>query len=187
MAMVYGLVKQHDGLIRVRSEPGRGTTFEMDFPAALEQRGIQAPQQDTDVLPHGTETILLVEDETALRNAGARILQRLGYRVLPAGDGVQALEVIEQVGDRVGLVISDLVMPRMGGSALLERVRAQGLQVPFLLSSGYAPDDFAMESDREGPTVGFIQKPWTIAQLAHEVRTAIDGPRGLPSIPALRP
>ena len=139
MAMVYGLMKQHGGFIEVQSTLGIGTTVTLYFPPALEQP-TPAPLLPVPA-PPGTETILLVEDETALRRSASRILERKGYRVLTAADGEEALHMFRMHRDRVALVVSDVVMPRLSGPGLYSALRREGVQVPFLFMSGYTERD----------------------------------------------
>lgn len=171
MAMVYGLVKQHQGFVLVDSKPGEGTTVSIYFPPApiLDQaaRKVSPPAETSS----GGETILLVEDEAALRRAGQRILERLGYVVICADNGQRGLEILEEKGESIDLVISDMVMPKIGGQAFYEAARIQRKNVRFLFTSGYAPS-----GPGEGtplPDVPFIQKPWTFEELKRKVREVL--------------
>jgi CheY-like chemotaxis protein len=154
--MVYGLMKQHGGFIEVQSTLGIGTTVTLYFPPALEQPG------PTPLLPvpapAGTETILLVEDETALRRSATRILERKGYRVLTAEDGEEALHMFRMHRDQVALVLSDVVMPRLSGPGLYSALRREGVQVPFLFMSGSTGMQIP-------PGVPLLQKPWDAGDL----------------------
>ncbi len=172
MAMIYGLVKQHDGFVFVDSRPGGGTSVVMYFPVVpnLDARASEPVSQEP--MPSGGETILLVEDEDALRRAGHRILERLGYVVLSAHNGQRALEILEEKGEAVDLVITDLIMPKVGGRALYEAARTRRRSIRFLFTSGYAP-----VGPGEGtplPDVPFIQKPWTFDELGRKVREVLD-------------
>jgi PAS domain S-box-containing protein len=175
MAMVYGLTKQHGGFVTVESERGEGTRVELLFPAS-EELGLPAdpsPEPPSDPPTHGSETILLVEDEAALRRSGKRVLERFGYRVLLAGDGEEGLRVFREGKDEVDLVISDMVMPRSGGADLYRALRDAGESVPFLLVSGYTGDE-AMETTMLGPEVPIIPKPWDVNELLGQVRALLD-------------
>ena len=160
--MVYGLMKQHGGFIEVHSTLGIGTTVTLYFPPALEQPG---PTPELTIsAPAGSETILLVEDEAALRRSATRILERKGYRVLTAGDGEEALHLFRMHQDRVALILSDVVMPRLSGPGLYSALRREGVQVPFLFMSGY--------TERDGSTgiqmpagVPLLPKPWDAGDL----------------------
>ena len=180
MSMVYGLVKQHRGYLDIDSNPGAGTTVRIYLPLAA-----AAPPPAADAVPArgggAGETILLVEDEPALRHAAMRVLRKAGYDVLVASDGLEALEVLER-GAVVDLVITDVVMPRLGGNDLIKALRERGRRVPVLFTSGYpgrgdAPEDLE-------PGLPFLTKPWTIAELLDAVRGALEGrPRGRTSGP----
>jgi two-component system cell cycle sensor histidine kinase/response regulator CckA len=173
MAMVYGLVKQHEGFVLVDSKPGEGTTVSIYLPPApkLDREELTTPPRP--IAPSGGgETILLVEDEDALRRAGQRILERLGYVVICAANGQRGLEVLQEKGDSIDLVISDLVMPKVGGRAFYEAAMLGGNNLRFLFTSGYAPS-----GPGEGtplPDVPFIQKPWTFEELKTKVREVLD-------------
>jgi len=120
---------------------------------------------------HGTETILVVEDQETLRRATARALRKLGYQVLVAADGGEALDVLREHGAEIGLVISDVVMPNVGGLELYRRIRESGNPVPFFLTSGYA----AGTGDAAGvpPDVSVLEKPWTLESLGRRIREVL--------------
>ena len=172
MSMVYGLVKQHQGYVDVASAPGEGTTVTVYLPLAA-----AVPEASAAEPPHpraaSGETILLVEDEPALRRAAMRVLAKDGYRVLTAGDGREALELLDRE-PAVDLVITDVVMPRLGGNELIRELRERGRQVRVLFTSGYP----GRGDEREvmEPGVPFLTKPWTIPELLRAVRTALDTP-----------
>ena len=171
MAMVYGLVKQHDGFITVDSAVESGTTVTIYLPPApafIDRERTPLPGL---ARPQGGEMILVVEDELALQRAAQRILERLGYRVLVASNGEVALELLEQRGREVALVISDMSMPRLGGPELFKQARSRGHNMRFLFSSGYAPSVQAVLSD-----VPFLAKPWTYDELASKVQEVLAQP-----------
>ncbi len=172
LAMVYGLVKQHGGFIDVFSETGLGTTFNLYFPLSEVEDSAAAEAAPAE-LPHGTETILLVEDEAAIRRSAQRILERYGYRVLAAPDGQEAAEFLREHGDQIDLVISDVVMPRLGGLQLYEEARDSGNAPTFLFTSGYAPGEVLERLDGKGQPL-FLRKPWTVSDLVLRVREALD-------------
>jgi PAS domain S-box-containing protein len=175
LSMVYGLMKQHRGFANVYSEPGQGTAVKLWFPVADGVPGAPAPEGGAvAVLVGGSESILLVEDEAPIRRAARRVLEQHGYRVTLAEDGEQGLSVYLSHPDAVDLVLTDLVMPRMSGRELFERVRAAGSAVPFLFASGYTRSD-AEAADRLGVDAPFIQKPWSMSDLLRRVREALDG------------
>ncbi|HSE67271.1 MAG TPA: ATP-binding protein [Gemmatimonadales bacterium] len=167
MAMVYGLMKQHGGFVEVHSTLGIGTTVTLYFPPALEEPG---PSPHLPVTaPAGSETILLVEDEAALRRSAMRILERKGYRVLTAADGEEALHMFRMHQDRVALVLSDVVMPRLSGPGLYSALRREGAQVPFLFMSGYTERD--RSTGMQMPQgVPLLQKPWVAGDLLHVIQ-----------------
>jgi CheY-like chemotaxis protein len=149
-----------------------GSTFTLYLPrvpAAAEAPGA-AETAPADGIAPGTETLLLVEDDASVRRTTARALARAGYRVLEAGDGLEALEVLEREPG-VDLVVTDVVMPRASGAELYERARERGWTPLFLFTSGYTG------ADRGGavldPSLPFLRKPWTTADLAREVRRVL--------------
>ena len=176
MPMIYGLTKQQGGFVHVYSEVGKGTTIRVYFPRLPDAVAITlstaTPAQPR---PGRGETVLLVEDEEALRRTGRRILERLGYRVLLAADGVEGLELYRANRDSVAVIISDLVMPRMGGHELYRAIRHLGT-VPFILASGYAATELRASGVLD-ESVRHLPKPWALAEVAEAVRDAIDGPR----------
>jgi signal transduction histidine kinase len=174
MAIVYGLVKAHDGFIGVYSELGRGTTMRVYFPAvAASAERVVVERQDAEVRG-GTETILLAEDEPSLRVAAARVLRKQGYTVLTASDGVEALEIYRAQREAIDMVVSDVVMPRLGGVELVRELRNEGASVKVLLTSGYAAP--TSESLPVDPPVPVLTKPWTVPNLLRRIRELLDAP-----------
>ncbi len=173
MAMVYGLMKQHSGFVHAYSEPNKGTTIKLYFPASQTEAKAEASTSACLEQCGGTETILLVEDEEALRRTGQLVLERLGYSVITAADGADALKQYEADSSAIDLIISDVVMPKMGGQDLLKELRLAGDDVPFILASGYRECD-TQERAAIALTVPYLQKPWTVQELAHQVRSALD-------------
>jgi len=174
MPMVYGLMKQHHGFVTVDSVLGQGTTVHLYFPttvraAAEPERRVGRPE-----LPHGTETVMLVEDEEPIRRVATLILQRLGYTVITAHDGIEALELLQGGDVAIDLLVSDVVMPRLNGPDLVARLRASGSVVPVLFATGYASSDVLNQSTIPSGA-SFIEKPWTVDLLARRVREAIEG------------
>jgi two-component system, cell cycle sensor histidine kinase and response regulator CckA len=174
MATVHGLVKQHGGVIDVDSAPGRGTRIKVYFPAVAAGAPVAGDALEGGRTVHGgTETILVVEDEGDLRRVAKRILEQAGYQVLTAADGQEALEVLRQPPGPIHLVLSDLVMPRLGGRGLYDVVRREGNTTPFLFASGYSPGD-----DRGSlpPDLGvpLLYKPWTHDDVLTRVREILD-------------
>jgi two-component system, cell cycle sensor histidine kinase and response regulator CckA len=172
LASVYGLVKQHGGLIEVDSAPGRGTRVRVYFPAAVELAPRARPVSGH-VAQGGTETILLVEDDDQLRRSTKRVLEGAGYQVLTAADGQEALEVLRQQGHGIRLVVSDLVMPRLGGRALYDAARREGRTMPFLFASGHSDGDRSGRAPLD-PSLPLLFKPWTPNDLLTKVRELLD-------------
>ena len=175
MAMVYRLVQEHKGFLAVDSAVGQGTTVRVYLPV----RGLPAETAAAEVRsaspPQGTETILVVEDEDDLRAFARRALEKHGYGVLTASDGIDALEVLKANPGVVALVVSDMVMPHMGGPQLERAMRAAGIETPVVFTSGYPARTIDEARLREG-SVHFLPKPWTISDLLGKVREALDGP-----------
>jgi PAS domain S-box-containing protein len=174
MAMVYGLVKQHGGFVSVYSEPGMGTTVRIYFPAITEA---PSPKQAsaTGEIREGRETILLVEDDATLRRTAKRVLEKFGYTVVTATDGLDALAVIQTRPTPADLIISDVVMPHASGPQLLSALRDAGASPRMLFTSGYAARD-VHERSMLDHGVPFLPKPWTIAELLRKVREVLDAP-----------
>ncbi len=173
LATVYGLAKQHGAGIEVDSAPGKGTRFRIFFPVAAEEAAEAArPDARQPEARGGSETILVVEDDDQLRRSAKRILEEAGYQVLTAADGLEALEALRQ-GAAVGLVFSDLVMPRLGGRALYDAARRDGYAVPFLFASGYS-DPNGRGSAPLDPSAPLLHKPWIGPDLLARIREILD-------------
>jgi CheY-like chemotaxis protein len=169
LATVYGIVKQSNGSIEVESEPGRGTTFNILLPRLPE--GCEAavrPDSGERVLPPGRGTVLLVEDEAAVRALSTLALRSAGYDVVTAGDGEEALAVSRQHPARIDLLVTDVVMPKMSGRQLADRLTATHPPLRVLFMSGYVDDTVLRHGVREAG-VAFLQKPFTPASLARKV------------------
>ncbi len=172
LATVYGIVQQHGGTISLASEPGQGTTFTVYLPTVT-AAPVQAPRNGRQPVPGGSETILVAEDETDVRQILVEVLRGLGYRVLEATDGVEALALLQGAAGGVHLVVTDMIMPRMGGNELAAAVRTISPATAFLFSSGYMPDGVAAGL-ADADDVGFIAKPYSIESLARKVRALLD-------------
>jgi two-component system cell cycle sensor histidine kinase/response regulator CckA len=179
LSTVYGIVKQTDGYIYPDSTPGKGTIFRVYLPryipdAADEEAAAKADRKEKD-RPRdltGTGCVLLVEDEDAVRNFARRALERQGYEVLEASTGAEALEVMASAGDRVDVVVSDVVMPEMDGPTLLKHLRKSYPGIKFIFVSGY-PDDAFRKSLEDGEEVEFLAKPFKLPQLAAKVKEVL--------------
>ncbi len=171
LAQVYGIVQQHGGHIGVETEVGKGTTFRVYLPALAEEAPAPEPTAEGP-LPIGRgETILLVEDHPALRAAGRKVLERLGYRVLEAADGREALEVY--AAERVDLVLTDVVMPGMGGVALVEALRQRNPDLKVIAFTGYGEDQ-EVERIRQAGVSEVIRKPFEVEHLAETIRRMLE-------------
>lgn len=183
LSTVYGIVKQTGGFIYPDSEVGKGTTFNIFLPrhiqTAEELREIAAeaanikeePQKDLT----GSSVILLVEDEDAVRAFAERALTSRGYEVHEAVNGAEALEVLEEYGDEIDLIVSDVVMPEMDGPTLLREVRKTYPDLAFIFVSGYAEEAFAKNlPDQERGRFGFLPKPYSLKQLATAVKDKLE-------------
>ncbi len=173
LPMAYGLMKQHKGFIDVESQVCEGTTVRLYFPVSAHKATTPDPTPSPVPSRGGSETILVVEDEETIRSAMMRALQRHGYHVLLAADGEEALEVLRNHQADIALVISDIVMPKMGGLDLYNAAQNEALPVKFLLMSGYANLD-PKSAEASKTSVPFLQKPWTISELLSRVRDVLE-------------
>jgi signal transduction histidine kinase/FixJ family two-component response regulator len=176
LATCHGIIKQSGGHIGVYSELSRGTTFKLYLPQAEQQTKIPIQRLDSSDLPRGTETILLVEDEPALREMAATLLRRLGYTALTAANGVEALNLMHQKGTGyIDLLFTDVVMPHMSGKELSDRVHALHPNTKILFTSAYTENAIVNQGVlNEG--VMLLQKPFTPSALAHKLREVLDEP-----------
>jgi signal transduction histidine kinase len=174
LATVYGIVNQSGGYVTIESEPGHGTTVTIWLPDTDDVTGAEAmSEMGVGVPSRGHETILLVEDEADVRRLMRNVLEDYGYTVLEAKDGVDALRVA-QTKQPLDLVLTDIVMPELGGGELVRQLRARRSNVKVLYMSGY-PADALASSDELEPGANLLQKPFTPEQLAWSVRRVIDG------------
>jgi signal transduction histidine kinase/ActR/RegA family two-component response regulator len=181
LAQVYGIVQQHRGHIGVTSPLGKGTTFNIYFPAHSAPVVEMPSAEEPDVVRGNGETILVVEDNDATRASVCEILKTLGYEVLEASDGQQALAVYAREAEHIDLVLSDLVMPVMGGSDLVRALQATAPKQRFLLMTGY-PLGNTRELLESGQ-VQWLQKPLSRAKLARAVRAALGGESAAEPVP----
>jgi CheY-like chemotaxis protein len=166
LASVYGIIKGHGGYIDVDSEKGRGTTFKIYLPATDEevQKTIEAPHD----IVKGTGTILLVDDEEMVLEVGERFLKVMGYHVLTAREGKEAIEVYKKHRETIDLVLLDIIMPNMKGGEVFDRLKKINPNIKVLLSSGYSIDGEASQILERGCS-GFIQKPFDMNQLSKSI------------------
>ncbi len=173
LASVYGIIKNHGGFIRVSSIEGQGTTFEIHLPASKNKAVEEGPGTDRHEIRYGQGTVLLVDDEEMIVLVGRLMLEKLGYRVLVAGSGQEALDVYGEKKEEIDLVILDMVMPGMGGGETYDRLKEIDGDVKVLLSSGYSIDGQAKEIMDRGCR-GFIQKPFAVEELSRRVEKVFD-------------
>jgi PAS domain S-box-containing protein len=178
LAMVEGVISQHGGSIGMESLPGEGTTVTLLLPASRRITPMAMPVVDNvDSGAEATETILVVEDETAVRNVIVRCLRSRGYEVLEAKHGEDALLVAERHNAPIHLVVTDVVMPNMNGTELFHHLRRWYPRMRVLFISGYAKSAIPQEAFEEGQGAAFLAKPFTIDQLMTEVRRMVAAPR----------
>ena len=173
LAQVYGIVKQHDGFIDVESKVGRGTRFVIYLPAGAQTAAEEELAQESAIprQPSREQTVLVAEDDPSVRSAARSALETLGYSVLEAGDGREALRLWRDHGDEVVLVLTDVVMPGMGGLELTRRLQAIGASAEIVLMTGYPLDPDSGEHLDLGIR-RWLQKPFTVAQLSSVIRDA---------------
>jgi two-component system cell cycle sensor histidine kinase/response regulator CckA len=173
LATVYGIVKQHGGQIQVVSELGKGTAFNVFLPMVVSESGEEISGEAAPSETTGSETILLVEDSESVRDLSHDILKRLGYNVMVAANGKDALSVLRYTTGYVDLVLTDVVMPDMNGKELYAVIAEKHPQIRVLFMSGYTDDVIADHGVLE-KGVQFIQKPFSIQELAAKVRSVLD-------------
>ncbi|MCF8052708.1 MAG: PAS domain S-box protein [Desulfobacterales bacterium] len=175
LASAYGIVKSHAGIITVHSQVGSGTTFHIYLPLSEKSASCQVLTEAGMV--RGTETVLLVDDEQMILDVGQAMLEKLGYRVVVAGGGEQALEVVARKRDEIDLVVLDMIMPGIDGGRAFELIREIRPTIPVILSSGYSLNGHANDIMERGCN-GFIQKPFNLAELSKKIRAVLDGAGG---------
>lgn len=172
LAMVHGIVKQHGGHIRCYSEPGEGSTFKIYLPALISDE--EQEEAGLGEMPrHGSETILLVDDEEFIRDLGSMMLTKAGYRVITASNGKEALEVYQARGYEIALVLLDLLMPEMGGRQCLENLLSLNASVKVVIASGYSVEATTRDALATGAK-GFVNKPYDSRQMLEVLREVLD-------------
>jgi PAS domain S-box-containing protein len=175
LSTVYGIVKQHQGNVSVYSEPGRGTCFKIYLPrfdGTAERVSVPHAHEST---KHGSETVLLVEDDEVVRNLSKELLEKFGYRVLGAADSEQAVQLAAEHHGAIHLLLTDVVLPKMDGTTLFNHLSKSRPDLRVLYVSGYAESMIFQKSVVE-PAVQFLQKPFTAESLAKKVRDVLDRP-----------
>lgn len=170
LASAYGIIKNHDGIITVESAKDKGATFHLYLPAS--EGAVIEQQRYEQKISVGSETVLLVDDETMIIDVSVQMLKRLGYEVLTAHNGRQAIEIFQQNHEKIAIVVLDLIMPGMGGGEVYERLKEIDSDVKVLLSSGYSINGQAAEILNHGCD-GFIQKPFNLNELSYKLREII--------------
>ena len=173
LSTVYGIVKQSDGNIWIDSEPGKGTTFNIYLPRMDEPVEVLIKKGELKETPRGNETVLVVEDEEAVRKLAVHTLKKQGYKVLEATGGKEALGVVERHPEPIHLILTDVVMPGMSGPELVEGLRQVRKEFKILFMSGYTDDSVIYHGVREGE-MNFIQKPFTVETIGRKVREVLD-------------
>lgn len=172
LSMVFGIVKSHGGHITCYSEPGKGTSFHIYFPAIATQPHFDA--ETTTIMPaFGNETLLLVDDEEPIRNLGQELLSEVGYNVITASTAHEALEIYSRDTERISLIILDLVMPDMGGRQCLDELLAINPKAKVVVASGYSGDRTARDV-LQGGAKEFVGKPYNFKEILRAVRTTLD-------------
>lgn len=171
LSTVYGIIKQSGAYIWVESKPGKGTSFQLQFPR-IDQPSKSLVKEETVSMPTGSETILLVEDEESVRRAAIQVLVVLGYQVFEAESGNQAIQIAEVLSEPIHLLLTDVVMPRMNGRELAEKIKALHPETKVLFISGYNEDIISDHGILE-ENVNFLNKPFSPLALADKVHSVL--------------
>ena len=170
--MVYGVIKNHGGFINVYSEVGQGSTFKIYLPLSGKPEILECVSDGE--MPGGHETILVIDDEEAIRQVAADILDSYGYRVLLAADGAEGASIFRKQAHGIDMVLLDMVMPRQGGRETFLQLKQIDPDVRVLFSTGYSQNEKVNEIMALGVR-GFIQKPYQVRDLLAKVRDVLDG------------
>lgn len=173
LATVYGIVRQHNGHIYVYSEPEKGTTFKVYLP--LTEEGIQKEEasKESHIMPLGDETLMIVDDDDAIRRLIKDTLEPLGYNVIEAGSGEDALAVMRRTEEKIDLVLTDLIMPGMNGQELIDILETEQSGIKSILMSGYTNDIVTERGDMK-PGGNFVNKPLLPVALANKIRDVLE-------------
>jgi len=173
LSTVYGIVKQSEGYIWCYSEVGAGTTFKIYLPR-VDQEASASPRRTAVRLPHGSETVLLIEDDESLRDLLSEILEGAGYTVLVADDGVEALHIADEYAGAIPLIVTDVIMPGLTGRQAADQIKSARSEVEILFISGYTNEAIGKHGVLE-PGAQFLSKPFTPTDLLRKVRDVLDG------------
>lgn len=171
LASAHGIIKNHNGLLTVYSEPGEGTTFNIYLP--LSNQAVLDEEPVVETLQRGVETILLVDDEEIIREVGKTMLETLGYNVMVEESGERAVATIRSMGAAINLVLLDLIMPGIDGGQAFDKIRQLQPDIAVILSSGYSINGQADDIMKRGCN-GFIQKPFNLTELSIQIRKVLD-------------
>jgi len=171
LASAYGILKNHNGIITVESKPGGGTTFSVYLPAS--EKKVVKEKERTRAIANGSETILLVDDEDMVLEVGSKLLKRLGYHVLTARNGLQAVDIYQARQSEIDCVILDMIMPDLNGGETYDKLKQIDSHINVLLSSGYSLNDQASAILSRGCN-GFIQKPFNLKELSWKLREVLE-------------
>jgi len=170
LASAYGIIKGHGGYIDVESEKGYGSVFKIYLPVS--EASIRKDSAVSEAVEKGNETILLVDDEAVIIDVGSQLLEKLGYTVIKAKGGAEAIRMYQENKEKIDLVILDMIMPDVGGSEVHEKIKIIDPEVKILLSSGYSINGQAMEILNKGCN-GFIQKPFNLKDFSKKIRDVL--------------
>jgi PAS domain S-box-containing protein len=174
LATVYGIVKQHGGFINVYSEPEHGTTFKVYFPVAVGESQARKEPETEESARGGSETILVAEDHVGISTMARELLERLGYHVLLAADGEEAVRIFEQEKDRIALALLDVVMPKLSGPEAYTRMCAIRPDLPVIFSTGYSAESAPLLGALAEKGVPILQKPYSPRILGRKIRDLLD-------------
>ena len=175
--MAYSIIKSHNGFINVYSEPGEGSTFEIYIPASMSNEVKEEPQKKPGEIPRGSETILIADDEKYIRSFAKNMLETYGYKVMLAENGLEAAEIYKSNSSKIGLVILDMIMPKMSGYETYVKLKEINPEVKVIFSSGMNQDAKSQDLVKNGGSV-FFQKPYQIGEILNKVRDTLDGKAG---------
>lgn len=173
LAISYGIVKQHNGFIKVYSEPGQGTVFNIYLPLSLENSPSDQTKEAVVPVIGGNETILLAEDDNPLKELSTRVLESFGYRVIPAADGEEAIGKYIENSEAINLLLIDMIMPKKNGKEVAEAIKRINPRIKVLFASGYTMD-ILTDKELDAADYAFIRKPYRAKELLIKVREVLD-------------